>query len=151
MEVNIKPDPKLNQLVRSGSIGWQALDEPGVSGVYVKVLRFDSSTRRAPTILLKFDPGATYPGHIHPGGEEIFVLEGDIRLGKDRLHAGDYLYTAPGNIHAVQSDAGCVVLVSVPEEVQKLQRKSSTTAIAMSSTQQVNSVEPLKGAADFPG
>jgi len=132
MEVKIKPDPKLNQLVRSSVIEWQPLEEPGVSGVYVKVLRFDSSARRAPTILLKFDPGSTYPGHIHPGGEEIFVLEGDIRLGKDRLHAGDYLYTAPGNIHAVQSEAGCVVLVSVPEEVQKFQRKSSTTDIAAS-------------------
>ena len=125
MEVKIKPDPKLNQLVRSHAIEWQPLDEPGVIGVYVKVLRFDPSAGRAPTILLKFDPGATYPGHIHPGGEEIFVLEGDIRLGKDRLHAGDYLYTAPGNIHAVQSEAGCVVLVSVPQEVEKLKRKST--------------------------
>lgn len=132
MEVKIKPDPKLNQLVRSSAIEWQPLDEPGVSGVYVKVLRFDASTRRAPTILLKFDPGATYPGHTHPEGEEIFVLEGDIRLGKDRLHAGDYLFTAPGNIHAVQSDASCVVLVSVPEEVEKLHRKSSSSGMAAS-------------------
>jgi quercetin dioxygenase-like cupin family protein len=123
MEVKIKPDPSLNQLVRGGAVDWRSLDEPGVSGVFVKVLRFDAAAGRAPTILLKFDPGATYPAHLHPGGEEIFVLEGDIRLGKDRLHAGDYLYTAPGNIHAVQSDAGCVVLVSVPQEVEKLQRK----------------------------
>ena len=98
----------------------------------MKVLRFDTSALRAPTILLKFDPGATYPGHTHPGGEEIFVLEGDIRLGKDRLHAGDYLFTAPGNIHAVQSDAGCVVLVSVPEEVETLHRKSSSAGMAAS-------------------
>jgi quercetin dioxygenase-like cupin family protein len=132
VEIKIKPDPKLNQLVRSSTLEWRALDEPGVQGVYVKVLRYDVSAGRAPTILLKFDPGATYPGHIHPGGEEIFVLEGDIRLGKDRLHAGDYLYTAPGNIHAVRSDAGCVVLVSVPQEVEKLQRKSSTGSVAAS-------------------
>jgi quercetin dioxygenase-like cupin family protein len=118
MNITINPDPRLNQLVRSGSIEWQVLDEPGVSGVYVKVLRFDAPAGRAPTILLKFEAGATYPGHLHPGGEEIFVLEGDIRLGKDRLRAGDYLYTAPGNIHAVQSEAGCVVLVSVPQEVE---------------------------------
>ncbi len=122
MEVRIKPAPSLNQLVRSGDVNWQPLAEPGVSGVYVKVLRFDSSAGRAPTILLKFDPGATYPAHVHPGGEEIFVMEGDIRLGKDRLHAGDYLYTAPGNIHAVRSETGCVVLVSVPQEVEKVRR-----------------------------
>ncbi|CAG0988193.1 hypothetical protein MTYP_02135 [Methylophilaceae bacterium] len=132
MEVKIKPDTKLNQLVRSSAVQWQPLTEPGVSGIYVKVLRFDAAQGRAPTILLKFDAGATYPGHIHPGGEEIFVLEGDIRLGKDRLHAGDYLYTAPGNIHAVHSEAGCVVLVSVPQEVEKLPRKSSSAGVATS-------------------
>ncbi len=132
MEVKIKPDLKLNQLVRSTTIEWKPLDEPGVSGVYVKVLRFDASVGRAPTILLKFDPGTTYPGHIHPGGEEIFVLEGDIRLGKDQLHAGDYLYTAPGNVHAVRSEAGCVVLVSVPQEVEKIQRKNSSAGTAAS-------------------
>lgn len=126
MEVNSKPDTKLNQLVRSNSLEWQPLNEPGVSRVYVKVLRFDAAQGRAPTILLKFDAGAKYPGHIHPGGEEIFVLEGDIRLGKDRLQAGDYLYTVPGNIHAVHSEAGCVILVSVPQEVEKLTRKNSS-------------------------
>lgn len=120
MDVRIRPDTRLNQLVRSRAIEWQPLDEPGVSGVYVKVLRVDAEAGRAPTILLRFDPGAAYPAHRHPGGEEIFVLEGDIRLGKDRLQAGDYLYTAPGNTHGVQSDEGCVVLVSVPQEVEKL-------------------------------
>jgi quercetin dioxygenase-like cupin family protein len=52
---------------------------------------------------LKFEPGATYPAHNHPGGEEVFVIEGDVKLGKDRLSAGDYLYTPPQGKHAVRS------------------------------------------------
>jgi quercetin dioxygenase-like cupin family protein len=115
--VSIKQNPGLNQLVRANAVEWQPLGEPGVSGVFVKVLRFDEATSRAPTILLKFEPGATYPAHIHPGGEEILVLEGDIRLGKDHLFSGDYLFTAPNNAHAVFSEKGCVVLVSVPQAV----------------------------------
>ena len=122
MEIKVRPNSKLNQLVRSAAVDWEPLAEPGVTGVYVKVLRFDDAVNRAPTILLKFDPGATYPSHVHPGGEEIFVLEGDIRLGKDQLFAGDYLYTAPNNVHAVQSERGCIVLVSVPHAVQLIQR-----------------------------
>jgi quercetin dioxygenase-like cupin family protein len=122
MEIKVRPNSKLNQLVRSAAVDWEPLVEPGVTGVYVKVLRFDDAANRAPTILLKFDPGATYPSHVHPGGEEIFVLEGDIRLGKDRLFAGDYLYTAPNNVHAVQSERGCMVLVIVPQAVQVIQR-----------------------------
>lgn len=32
-----------NQLVRSDEIEWQPLPEPGVTGVFVKVLQFDES------------------------------------------------------------------------------------------------------------
>ncbi len=114
--------PENNQLVRSHQLEWKPLAEAGVTGVYVKVLRFDQQTRRAPTILLKFEPGAMYPAHNHPAGEEIFVLEGDIALGKDHLYAGDYLYTAANNKHGVRSENGCVVLVNVPEEVEILSK-----------------------------
>src|SRR5262245_57964716 len=109
-----------NQLVRSQQLEWRPLNEPGVTGVFVKVLRFDHETGRAPTILLRFEAGATYPAHNHPGGEEIFVLEGDIALGKDHLQTGDYLFTAQNNKHAVRSEKGCVVLVNVPQEVEVL-------------------------------
>ena len=122
MEVRITQDLKLNQLVRSGDVAWQPLAEPGVVGVSVKVLRIDPIAGRAPTILLRFEPGSTYPAHNHPGGEEIFVLEGDISLGKDHLKVGDYLYTAPNNVHAVHSKGGCIVLVNVPQQVQVLKR-----------------------------
>jgi quercetin dioxygenase-like cupin family protein len=114
-----------NQFVRSRQIEWRLLDEPGISGIFVKVLQFDEETRRAPTFLLKFEAGAVYPAHNHPGGEEIFVIEGDIKLGKDHLYAGDYLYTAPNNIHAVRSVNGCVVLVKTPQEVEILKSRKA--------------------------
>jgi quercetin dioxygenase-like cupin family protein len=113
-----------NQLVRTNETEWQLLAEPGVSGIYIKALLFDEETRRAPTFLLKFEAGATYPAHNHPGGEEIFVIEGDIKLGKDHLHKGDYLYTAPDGKHAVWSQNGCVVLLKVPKPVEILREQT---------------------------
>lgn len=110
----------INQLVRSNETEWKPLPEPDAAGVFVKVLQYDKQAKRAPTFLLKFEAGATYPAHNHPAGEEIFVLEGDIRLGKDHLYAGDYLYTAPDGKHAVRSTNGCVVLVKTPEAVEIL-------------------------------
>jgi quercetin dioxygenase-like cupin family protein len=110
-----------NQLVRSSEIEWQSLesiDEADVKGVYVKSLLFDNETQRSPTILLKFEAGASYPLHTHPGGEEVFVLEGDMHLGSDHLHAGDYLFTAPDNLHAVRSDNGCVVFLKAPRATE---------------------------------
>ena len=120
MEATSKRTESFTQLVRSHQIEWRPLAEPGVSGVFVKVLRFDKETRRAPTILLKFEAGATYPAHNHPGGEEVFVVEGDLKLGKDHLYTGDYLYTSPNGKHAARSEGGCIVLVNVPEEVEIL-------------------------------
>lgn len=112
-------------LVRRQQLEWRPLPEPGVTGIYIKELLFDHETQRAPTILLKFEAGATYPAHNHPGGEEIFVLEGDLKLGKDHLYAGDYLYTAPDGKHAVWSQNGCVALLKVPQQVEILKPRTS--------------------------
>src|SRR5215510_13349899 len=120
MDASAGPARAGNQLVQSARLEWKPLNEPGITGVFVKVLRYDKATRRAPTILLKFEAGASYPAHNHPGGEEIFVLEGEIRIGGDRLRLGDYLFTAPDNKHAVHSETGCVLLVNIPEEVEIL-------------------------------
>lgn len=111
-----------NQLVRSQLAEWKPLVEKGVKtdDIYIKILRFDEATQRPPTFLLKFEAGASYPNHNHPAGEEVFVLEGEIRFGPDHLTAGDYLYTAPGATHSAFSKTGCVLLFMVPEEVELL-------------------------------
>lgn len=110
---------------RSGTVGWEELEEDGVvcKGVYIKSLRYDLNSRRSPTILLKFDPGASYPYHNHPAGEEIYVLQGEVTVEDTILHVGDYLYTPPGFSHGVRSETGCVLLAVVPVEVEKLQRE----------------------------
>ena len=109
-------------VTRSNELQWNALVEEGVrtEGLYVKVLRFDKEQQRPPTFLLKFDPGASNPNHNHPGGEEVYVLEGEVRFGATQLHAGDYLYTPPNATHSVYSRTGCVMLFMVPEEVDVL-------------------------------
>lgn len=115
-----------NQLVKSNEIEWKSLTSIGeddAQGVYIKSLMFDDETKRSPTILLKFDAGASYPLHTHAGGEEVFVLEGDIHLGKDHLFAGDYLFTAPGNLHAVRTDGGCVIFLKAPQAVEFVKNK----------------------------
>jgi quercetin dioxygenase-like cupin family protein len=107
-------------VVRSLELDWQPLVESGVNtkGLYVKPLRYDEATGRAPTFLLKFDPGASYPNHVHPEGEEVYVLEGEVRFGADQLKAGDYLYTPPGAMHPVFSKTGCTLFFIVPKEVE---------------------------------
>lgn len=108
------------ELKRTNDMPWVPLIEDGVekSGLYYKSLRRDESADRSPTIMLKFDPGASYPNHDHPGGEELFVLEGEVTVGDVTLHAGDYLYCPPGAKHKVSSASGGILLAIIPEEVR---------------------------------
>lgn len=87
------------------------------NGVSVKLLRRDDATG-AVTVLLRFDAGGSFPAHRHPAGEEVFVVEGDVRIGKDRLKRGDYLYAEPNSIHAVSSEKGGMILVVLPKPVE---------------------------------
>jgi quercetin dioxygenase-like cupin family protein len=108
--------------VESSKIEWQPLieDDVNTKGIFVKILRYDEAAKRAPVILLKFEPGAKYPAHNHPAGEEVFVLEGEVKFGNMHLLEGDYLYTPPNGKHAVWSKNGCIMLLNIPEEVEIL-------------------------------
>jgi len=109
----------LDHIVRNAQKDWQPLVEKGkhYEGVSVISLHYDEAKGRSTTILLKFEPGASYPYHDHPGGEEIFVLQGNATLEDVTLGKGDYLYTPPGFKHSVRSDSGAILLFVVPEEV----------------------------------
>lgn len=108
-----------NYIVESNKKEWKPLLEDGVDtkGIYVKALRYDEQTKRSPTILLKFEAGAKYPYHNHPGGEELFVLEGSVIIAGQTLNAGDYLYTPVDFKHSVTTETGCTLLLVIPEEV----------------------------------
>jgi quercetin dioxygenase-like cupin family protein len=90
------------------------------AGIFVKALRYDDKQKRSPSILLKFEPGAKYPFHNHPAGEELFVMKGSCFVNDTQLNEGDYLYTPPGFKHSVKTLTGCKLLAIVPAEVEIL-------------------------------
>ncbi len=106
-------------IVRNNQKEWQPLIEKGThyEGVSVISLHYDEKKQRSTTILLKFEPGASYPYHNHPAGEEIFVLNGEAIFEDVTLSEGDYLYTPPNYKHSVRTKTGCTMLFVVPEEV----------------------------------
>jgi quercetin dioxygenase-like cupin family protein len=111
-----------NYIVRNNKKEWQPLIEKSIhyEGISVISLHYDQVKQRSTTILLKFEPGATYPYHNHPGGEEIFVLSGEAIIENVTLSEGDYLYTPVNFKHAVTTKTGCTMLFVVPEEVEIL-------------------------------
>ena len=67
------------------------------------------------TIFLRFAKGTRGAAHTHPGGEELFVVSGDITIGDRRVKAGDYLYTPPGAAHDAEAHDDTVLLLSLPQ------------------------------------
>lgn len=107
-------------IIRDDQKIWQPLIEKGIhyAGVSVISLHYNDQRKRSTTILLKFEPGAAYPYHNHPDGEEIYVLSGDVIIEQATLNTGDYLYTPPGFKHSVTTSSGCTLLLVIPEEVE---------------------------------
>ena len=77
------------------------------------------------TVLVRLDPGGRFPAHRHPAGEEVFVVEGQVRIGKDRLSQGDYLYAEPQSVHALSSEPGGTILVMLPKPVEIIEGASA--------------------------
>lgn len=95
------------------------------SGVTMKVLWANHETGEG-RALLRFGAGARFPAHNHPGGEQVLVLEGEVRIGRHRLRTGDYLFTPPDVVHAASSAGGCLLFVTAPKPIEIIRRKRQT-------------------------
>ena len=65
------------------------------------------------TSIVQYLPGATFPGHDHPEGEEILVLEGVFSDEHGDWPAGTYLLNPEGFHHAPFSKEGCLLFVKL--------------------------------------
>ncbi len=61
--------------------------------------------------LLRLAPGTRLERRAHPGGEEIFVIDGTFEDEEGRYPKGAWLRTPPGSEHGVVSEAGCTLYV----------------------------------------
>lgn len=65
----------------------------------------------ASAALLRYQPGAMVPPHIHQGFEHIMVLSGSQRDPNGTYWEGTFVINPPQTDHSVVSDTGCIVLI----------------------------------------
>ncbi|NNG04698.1 MAG: cupin domain-containing protein, partial [Inquilinus sp.] len=94
--------------VDSRSGGWQ----PGGPGREVLPL-YAEEGRPEQMRLVRLAPGSEQPEHVHVGGEEVFVIEGDLADEAGRYRAGDWLRFPDGSRHRPSSQGGCLLYVKV--------------------------------------
>lgn len=90
-------------------VTWRATGQPGIEWA---TLHRDGL--RGATGLLRLAKGARYPANLCRGGEEIYVIKGDMRVGVSRLKAGDYLVTPDGDSPDGQAMLDSVLLIAMP-------------------------------------
>jgi anti-sigma factor ChrR (cupin superfamily) len=107
---------KNSTLVDSATLPWRPTE---FSGVEWKKLRYEPEGGES-AVLLRFAPGAQYGAHLHPEGEQYYVLDGTIEDGEVGYAAGSYVYHPPGSRHRPRSAGGCLLFVTLPTPIQLL-------------------------------
>ena len=81
-------------------------------GVFLKVL-FNDTTRGYATAIVRMTAGTHYPSHKHVGVEELYLLEGDLRVDDQPMRAGDYCRGEVGSVHEkITTENGCLFVVT---------------------------------------
>ena len=73
----------------------------------------DEAERGHATSIVRYDPGARFSSHEHPGGEEILVLDGIFSDETGDFSAGTYFRNPLGFRHTPFSSDGCLILVKL--------------------------------------
>lgn len=89
--------------VPAGVDGW----EPLRAGVDIKPL-FGAGP--GISMLVRFRPGATVPGHPHTLDEECLMVHGELFLGDVLLREGEFQFAPGGSAHSeLSADADCLL------------------------------------------
>lgn len=106
-------------IVTPGQHQWVASPMAGVERVMLD--RVGEEKARA-TSIVRYAPDSHFPRHLHPGGEEIFVLSGTFSDEHGHYPAGWYLRNPPSSSHQPFSTQGATIFVKLwqmlPDESQ---------------------------------
>ena len=98
-------------VVRAGEQDWVASPAGGVERK--RFHRVGPPESGQVTSLVRYLPGARFPRHPHPEGEEILVLEGVFSDERGDWCAGSWLANPEGFEHAPFSEDGCLIFVKL--------------------------------------
>jgi anti-sigma factor ChrR (cupin superfamily) len=88
----------------------------------------DGGADKASVALLRYEPGASVPRHLHQGLESVLVLEGSQSDERGCYRSGSLVFNPAGSEHSVWSDDGCVVLIQWERPVRIFGEESQEEA-----------------------
>ncbi|OUS25385.1 cupin [Thalassotalea sp. 42_200_T64] len=108
--LNLNLDRSIPLAINTTDMAWQG--SPSL-GVYRKKLEREEAESGVTTSVVKYEKGTSFSSHPHPGGEEIFVLEGGFEDEHGKFPKGTYFRNPPGTSHSPKSPEGCELFVKL--------------------------------------
>ena len=102
----IAPEDSAHVVIDTGKADWKAY--PGAEGLISTVLHTHGRERVS---MLRWSAGVGYPIHRHAGGEEVFVLAGELRDEHGTYPAGTWIRNPVGSEHTPFSPEGALLFV----------------------------------------
>ena len=100
-------------VIRPDDYQWVDSPMPGVERMMLD--RIGDEVARA-TSLVRYAPGSTFSEHVHSGGEEFFVLEGEFGDEHHSYPTGTYVRNPIGTSHTPKvGEQGCIILVKLQQ------------------------------------
>jgi anti-sigma factor ChrR (cupin superfamily) len=108
--MKLNDDLSQRVVLRWSELPWQ---RSPAAGVQRRLLARDGEEDARATSIVRYEAGAAFPSHAHPGGEEIFVLDGEFADEHGVYPAGTYIKNPDGSSHAPRSTTGCTLFVKL--------------------------------------
>lgn len=102
----IAPDDGARVVIDTTESAWQPY--PGAEGLDMMMLHTHGRER---VYLARWAAGASYPMHRHAGGEEVYVLSGELGDDLGIYPTGAWIRSPVGSQHAPFSKKGAVIYV----------------------------------------
>ena len=100
-------------VIRPDDYTWVDSPMPGVERMMLD--RIGDEVARA-TSLVRYAPGSTFSSHVHTGGEEFLVLEGEFGDEHNSYPKGTYVRNPIGTSHTPRvGDDGCIIFVKLQQ------------------------------------
>ena len=109
--MNLHNDLSATALVRRETANWVNSPQAGVDRLVLDRIGGEMAIRA--TSFVRYQPGSSFPSHIHPGGEEFLVLDGVFSDASGNFSEGFYVRNPVGSRHAPFSKTGAEIYVKL--------------------------------------
>ncbi len=108
--MNLHSDYSQRIVLYQEDLPW--VDSPAL-GIQRRMLDRIGGEQARATSIVRYAPNTHFAAHCHDFGEEILVLDGELRDEFGHYPAGAYLMNPPGSSHAPYSENGCTLFVKL--------------------------------------